>query len=223
MNCGGSEEKAAPSPGSETGTLETGAGKSSNPLAGTNWQLLEIQSMDDSVGTVKPDDPSLYTMSLRKDGTVAMRLNCSRTNGTWGAEPGGDSDSGRFEFGPLATTAALCPSPSLDERIANDAGYVRSFLLRDGRLYLSLMADGGIYAWEPLVDEPYQTEPDAELEAAILAASPSYTRELIEAGGGTVARYIYGTVDLNGDDKSEVFCVSAVGRRFGTLLREACF
>lgn len=28
-----------------------------------------------------------------------------------------------------------------------DLGYVRSYLLRDGRLYMSLMADGGIYEW----------------------------------------------------------------------------
>ena len=29
------------------------------------------------------------------------------------------------------------------------AGFVRSFVLREGRLYLSLMADGGILVWEP--------------------------------------------------------------------------
>jgi hypothetical protein len=29
------------------------------------------------------------------------------------------------------------------------AEYLRSYLLTDGKLYLSLMADGGIYAWEP--------------------------------------------------------------------------
>ena len=30
----------------------------------------------------------------------------------------------------------------------------RGYLLRDGRLYLSLMADGGIYAWEPDTGPP---------------------------------------------------------------------
>lgn len=87
--------------------------------------------------------------------------------GTWSAEPSGDGSSGRFEFGPLATTRALCPPPSLDEQIAAHAEFVRSYLLKDGRLYLSLMADGGIYAWEP----------HADLEAAILRASPDYTRK----------------------------------------------
>ena len=44
---------------------------------------------------------------------------------------------------------ALCPPPSMDESIVAQSAFVRSCLLKGGRLYLSLMADGGIYAWEP--------------------------------------------------------------------------
>jgi para-nitrobenzyl esterase len=29
-------------------------------------------------------------------------------------------------------------------------GYVRSYVVRDGYLFLALMADGGIYAFEPV-------------------------------------------------------------------------
>lgn len=105
--------------------------------------------MNDAIGTVRPSDPTLYTMRLNGDGTLAMRLNCNRATGTWTVEPGSDGASGRFGFGPLAVTRALCPSPSLDERIQSDAEFIRSYLLRDGRLYLSLMADGGVYGWEP--------------------------------------------------------------------------
>lgn len=123
--------------------------KAGNPLAGTTWRLVEIQSMDDAVGTVYPDDPSIYTMQLNSDSTVTMQLNCNRANGTWTITPSDDGESGGFEFGPLATTRALCPPPSLDERIARDAEYVRSYLIKDERLYMSLMADGGIYVWEP--------------------------------------------------------------------------
>lgn len=120
-----------------------------HPLADTSWRLVEIQSMDDATGTVRPDDPSLYTMELNGDGTVTMRLNCNRATGTWSAVPSADGMSGQFEFGPLAVTRAACPPPSLDERITSQAEYFRGYLLRDGRLYLTLMADGGIYAWEP--------------------------------------------------------------------------
>jgi heat shock protein HslJ len=122
------------------------------PLAATSWRLVEIQSMDDATGTVRPEDPARFTMQLNEDGSVGMVLDCNRANGTWTAEPSADESNGRFEFGPLATTKALCPPPNLDERIAAQAPYIRGYLLKDGRLYLSLMADGGIWAWEP--DEP---------------------------------------------------------------------
>ncbi len=118
-------------------------------LAGTSWRLVEFQSSDDAIGTTRPDDPSLYTMTLNDDGTVALRLNCNRASGIWSAEPAADGTSGAFSFGPLAMTRAFCPPPSMDQSIATQAGFVRSFVLRDGRLYLSLMADGGILAWEP--------------------------------------------------------------------------
>ncbi len=118
------------------------------PLAGTSWRLVEFQSMDDTQGTTRPADPSLYTMQFKADGTVVMRLNCNRANGTWSAEPAGDGKSGRLEFGPLAMTRALCPPPSMGESIAAHTGYIRSYLLQDGRLFLSLMADGGIYVWQ---------------------------------------------------------------------------
>ena len=105
--------------------------------------------MDDAQGTSRPTDRNLYTLELNPDGTAAMRLNCNRGRADWTAKPVAAGDSGNFIFGPLAMTRALCPPPSLDERIAKDMTFVRSFLLKDGRLNLSLMADGGIYVWEP--------------------------------------------------------------------------
>jgi len=117
------------------------------PLAGTHWRLVEFQSMDDRQGITRPAAGSLYTMWLHGDGTVAMQLNCNRATGTWSAARGSDAASGRFEFGPLAVTRALCPPPSMDEGIVAQSRFVRSYLLKDDRLYLSLMADGGIYVW----------------------------------------------------------------------------
>lgn len=162
--------------------------------------------MDDAVGTVRPSDPLLYTMRLNADGSAAMRLNCNRATGSWKARPSADRSNGQFEFGPLASTKALCPPPSLDGQIAAQAGYIRSYLLKDGRLYLSLMADGGIFAWEPITDVPFDTTPDQVLEAAIRKASPSYTKAVVDAGDGVGrARYVYSRIDVNGDDRDEVF------------------
>ena len=120
-----------------------------SPLAGTNWRLVELQSMDDATGTRTPDDPDAYILRLDADGSASLRLDCNRGTGRWSVEPGSDPDSGSFTFGPLAVTRALCPPPTLGEELAAQAEYVRSFLLQDGRLYLSLLADGGIQVWEP--------------------------------------------------------------------------
>ena len=118
------------------------------PLAGSNWRLVEFRSSDDAIGVVKPDDPAKYTMSLGRDGRVSMRLNCNQANGPWSSQAAAP-DSGTFRMGPLAMTRAFCPPPSLDTQIARDADFVRSYLLRGGNLYLSLMADGGTYVWMP--------------------------------------------------------------------------
>lgn len=55
---------------------------------------------------------------------------------------------------------------------------------------------------ESLVPSP--PESDHAVEAAILEASPDYTREMIEAGGGQKARYLYARDDLNDDGQDEV-------------------
>jgi len=213
LDCGSPSVRTAPSPEVEPAAPESGENKSGaaaepaseSPLVCTEWQLVEFQSMDDAQGTTRPDDPSKYTMRLNEDGTVNMNLNCNRATGTWSAEPASDPSSGGFEFGTLATTKALCPQPSMDEQITAQSQYIRSYLLRDGRLYLSLMADGGIYAWEPLTTgAAFLTTPDPAVEQAILRASPDYTKEMVDIDGRK-ARYVYGRVDLNGDGKDEVF------------------
>lgn len=117
-------------------------------LEGTAWRLVEFQSSSDDIGTIRPGAGGVYTMELRPSGSVAMRLSCNQATGTWTAIAG-VSGYGTFAFGPLATTLAVCPGDSLGERIARDAEYVRSYVLANGRLYLSLMADAGIYVWEP--------------------------------------------------------------------------
>jgi len=208
-SCGGAGETGVAPQVPEEARAAAGttpAASPANALADTEWRLVEIQSMDDAQGTTKPSDPLVYTMRLRGDGSVTMRLNCNRATGTWKAEPSADLSSGRFEFGPLAGTRALCPPPSLDERVTSQAQYVRSYLLKDGRLHLSLMADGGIFVWEPITEVSFETTPDRDLERAILGASPSYTKAAVDAAGGTGrARYVYSRVDLNEDGKEEVF------------------
>ncbi|MBI4893604.1 MAG: META domain-containing protein [Acidobacteria bacterium] len=178
------------------GVMAMGQAEPVKGLAGTKWRLVEIQSMDDAAGVKKPAPGTDYVMSLNADGSVVMKLNCNTARGKWTAKAGADGMSGEFRLGPLATTRMMCPGPSLDGAVAGQAEHVRSFLLKDGRLSLSLMADGGIQVWAP------EAGRDEHLEAAVLKAAPSYTKA---AAGETVARYAASRVDLNGDGKEEVF------------------
>ena len=117
-------------------------------LAGTHWRLLEIQSMNDTIGTTRPEDPALYTLAFGADGQVAMRLDCNRGTAPFKETPAMGGDTGSLAMGPVAMTRASCPPPSLDERIARDTDFVRNYVLRDGRLALTLEANAATYFWE---------------------------------------------------------------------------
>ncbi len=105
------------------------------------WQLVRIQ--DGSGAVFVPDVKAKYTMEFDALGGVTMRIDCNRASGKW-ASPG----PGRLEFGQLALTRAACPRGSLHDRIVKQLPHVRTYMVKNNRLFLSLMADGGIYEYE---------------------------------------------------------------------------
>jgi para-nitrobenzyl esterase len=111
-------------------------------LAGTAWQWVRFQSSDDTVAT--PDDPELFTIAFFEDGAAAIRADCNRGQGTWSA-----TSSHQLRFGPLALTRATCAPGSMHDRFVRDLDSIRSYVRRDGKLYLALLADGGIYEFAP--------------------------------------------------------------------------
>jgi para-nitrobenzyl esterase len=115
----------------------------SSDLAGTSWQLVQFEGGDGSL--ITPDDRTKYTITFGSDDFVSARIDCNRGRGKWKS-----SGANHLEFGPLALTRAMCPPESMHDRIVKDWAYVRSYVIRDGHLFLSLMADGGIYEFEPI-------------------------------------------------------------------------
>jgi para-nitrobenzyl esterase len=112
-------------------------------LGSTSWQLVRFQGGDGTV--LQPDDKSKYTLSFGADGRLSARIDCNRGSGSW--KSGGQ---GQLALGPMAITRAMCPPGSLHDHLVKQLPFVRSYLMKDGRLFLSLMADGGIYEFEPL-------------------------------------------------------------------------
>lgn len=125
------------------GTVTAFQAGNESTLAGTSWQLVRFQGGDDAILT--PDDRSKYTIAFDKSGNVSARVDCNRGGGTWKS-----SAPGRLQFGPLALTRAMCPAGSLHDQIAKQWTNIRSYVIKDGRLFLSLMLDGGIYEFEPM-------------------------------------------------------------------------
>ena len=112
-------------------------------LTGTSWQLVKFQGSDDT--TLTPDDRSKYTIEFGADGRLSARIDCNRGRGTWKT-----TGTSQLQLGPLALTRAMCPPGSLHDRIVKQWGAIRSYVLKDGHLFLSLIADGGIYEFEPV-------------------------------------------------------------------------
>jgi para-nitrobenzyl esterase len=111
-------------------------------LQGSSWRLVQIAMSD---GVTRPAlDRSRYTIGFGKDGVLNVRFDCNRGRGSWQS-----SGPGNLEFGALALTRALCPVGSLHDELVRQWPYVRSYLIKDGRLFLSLMADGGTLEFEP--------------------------------------------------------------------------
>lgn len=139
-------------------SMSSPAAAQSAPLADSRWFLVDFQSMDDAQGRTDNPRPLAYTLTLGADGRASLRLDCNRGQGDWSAQPTGDGTTGSFALGPLRTTRALCPDDSLGPGIARDAQYIRGYRLDNGRLHLSLMADGGIYTWAPLQQPSFDCE-----------------------------------------------------------------
>ncbi|MFM9033984.1 MAG: META domain-containing protein [Mycobacterium sp.] len=126
-----------------------GSKPATDPLTGTTWQLVGIESMaPDEQPSTTVEDPSEYTVTFGDDGKAGFRVDCNRGNSTWTSEAGA-SDSGTLSFGPIALTRMMCPQPSIDTKVAAALGRVRSYLISDGKLHLSLEADSGVMHWQP--------------------------------------------------------------------------
>ena len=102
-----------------------------------SWLLVEVQSMDDRV--YLPGKDAEFTLRLNSDGSLEVRADCNRGKGSWKSE-----SPSSLVFSPLATTRAMCPPGSLHDRYLADLSYVRSYVIREGDLYLATYAGGAI-------------------------------------------------------------------------------
>jgi len=124
------------------GCAQSGRPGPAPALGGTTWQLVRFQGSDDN--EVAPKRRDLYTIAFGAGGSLNVRFDCNRGRGTWKSP-----EASQLEFGPLALTRAMCPSQSLHDLMVRQWPFVRSYLVRQGHLFISLQADGGTFEFEP--------------------------------------------------------------------------
>jgi para-nitrobenzyl esterase len=122
---------------------QTSLQSAASALGGTSWQLVRFQSGDGM--TLTPDDKGKYTIQFNRDGALSARIDCNRGTGTWKSW-----GANQLEFGRLALTRAMCRRGRCTIR-SSSSGITSAYIIKDGHLFLSLMADGGIYEFEPIV------------------------------------------------------------------------
>jgi heat shock protein HslJ len=123
----------------------------SSDLKGTRWELVQLRGLHDSI--ITPERFGTYSLEFGNDGQALVVGGCNRGGGTYSVAP-----PKGLTFGQLATTRAMCPQGSLSQRYLGDFARMRSYQLVAGRLYISLVDDGGIYEFVP--------------EAEVVAATP---------------------------------------------------
>lgn len=117
--------------------------RQAQPLAGTAWQLVRFEGGDGKV--VTPTQRDRYTLDFSANGSLAARIDCNRGRGVWksSAEP-------QLALSVPVMTRAFCGQGSMHDQIVKHLPFIRSFVIRNGHLFLSLQADGGIYEFEPI-------------------------------------------------------------------------
>jgi para-nitrobenzyl esterase len=133
------------------GAVQTPPQSAASNLGNTTWRLVKFQGSDDTV--LSPDDKTKYSIAFETDGRVSVRFDCNRGRGTWKS-----SGPNQLKFGVLALTRAACPPGSLHDHIVKQWEFIRSYIIKDGHLFLALMADGGIYEFEPFVSKGLRDE-----------------------------------------------------------------
>lgn len=132
----------------------------SSDLTGTSWRLVEFKGSDDKV--LKPKDRNKYTVVFGDGGRLSAVVDCNRGHGTWASD-----GPGHLTFSPLGLTRMMCGESELNSNLETQWENVTSYVLKSGRLYLSLKTDAGRYEFEPLPgSKPLPAEQTASPEAA---------------------------------------------------------
>ena len=149
--CGGAMPQPTPTPEAPAPTEAAPAPEDTTSPAGEvslatqPWQWTGFTG---AAGQFKVEAPESYQVTFNEDGTVSVVADCNNAAGTYTDEDGALT----VVLGPM--TAAACPEGSRSEQFATLIASAASYFIADDVLFISLMADGGIYVWESRPGDP---------------------------------------------------------------------
>jgi len=112
-------------------------------LAGTSWRFVTFQRPGGA--GLETNDPAAYTLALGRNGNLSAAIGCHHAKSTWQA-----SGRNELQIAALALSGGRCSSGPLHDHLIRNLGSARSYTIRNGHLFLSLMGDLGVYEFEPL-------------------------------------------------------------------------
>ncbi len=118
----------------QAATLTSSDGRQTK-IGGIVWKWQRTAYNNDT--RVEPPDSSHYTILLMPEGHLSVRLDCNTGGGRYTV------DGSSLTLNLTHATMATCPPDSLAQKFMKDLAAARIAFLRDGKLYLDLMADSG--------------------------------------------------------------------------------
>lgn len=117
---------------------------SNSDLVGTQWKLKAIVSMDDTQERLIPTGDQTFTIDFQADGRAYLQIDCNRGSATYSTSKTSPL-GGRLEFGPVATTRAMCPRPQIGNFLISELLNVATYTIDGKRLSLAIKMDSGIF------------------------------------------------------------------------------
>jgi heat shock protein HslJ len=112
-------------------------------LAGTVWRFVRFRGADSA--NLEPEAHSSYTLDFRANGSLTAVIGCHRADAPWRA-----TGRSELQIGALVLKGRRCSAGALHDHLIRNLGRVRSYVIRDTHLFLALMADTGVYEYEPV-------------------------------------------------------------------------
>ena len=176
--CGVPSPTTAPSPDTTPPTSASTEEATPLPTSGMNrligtWQWVAFS--DPVQGETVIAKPENYLITFNEDGTVQVKADCNRAQGTYTA----DENTLKIELGP--TTLVACGEGSRGDDFLTYLGYVAAYLFDGDTLLLDLKADGGTMSFRQVDGDSSGQE--GRLPAELAANLDAYLESLIYTEG----------------------------------------